>query len=116
MSDEPKVPIPELGDAVVQIGGDTLYQCMQCGLCTASCPWRLVEGEISHEFNVRKMQHMAQLGVEGYESDNILFACTTCGMCKSRCPRECNPTRVNHPVSLRKRSSRPACQVSISST
>ncbi len=89
MSD-PKVPIPELGDLVVQTGGDTLYKCMQCGLCVASCPWRLVEGEISEEFNVRKVQHMAQLGVEGYESDNVLFACTTCGLCKVRCPRTSN--------------------------
>ncbi|MCP4679590.1 MAG: (Fe-S)-binding protein [Deltaproteobacteria bacterium] len=88
---EPKVPIPELGDVVVQTGGDTLYKCMQCGLCYASCPWRLVEGEIPDEFNVRKVQHMAQLGVEGYESDNVLFACTTCGACKVRCTREVNP-------------------------
>ncbi len=91
MSDQPKVPMPELADAVVMMGGDTLHQCMQCGLCFASCPWRLVEGEISDEFNVRKVQHMAQLGVEGYESDNMLLACTTCGVCKSRCPREGNP-------------------------
>ncbi len=68
MPDEPKMPIPELGDAVVESGGDTLYQCMQCGLCVTSCPWRLVEGEISEEFNTRKLQHMGQLGVEGYES------------------------------------------------
>ncbi len=88
---EPKVPIPELGDMVVQTGGDTLYQCMQCGLCFASCPWRQVEGEISEEFNARKLQHMAQLGVEGYESDNILFACTTCGVCKVRCTRNVDP-------------------------
>ncbi|MCP4605419.1 MAG: (Fe-S)-binding protein [Proteobacteria bacterium] len=88
---EPKVPIPELGDMIIETGGDTLYQCMQCGLCVASCPWRLVEGDISNEFNVRKVQHMAQLGVEGYESDNVLFACTTCGVCKIRCPREANP-------------------------
>jgi Fe-S oxidoreductase len=88
---EPKYPIPELGDAVVQTGGETLYQCMQCGLCTSSCPWRLVEGDITRDFNTRKVQHMAQLGVEGYESDDILFACTTCGLCTSRCPRECDP-------------------------
>jgi len=42
MSAEPKIPIPELGDAVVQTGGETLYHCMQCGLCSATCPWRLV--------------------------------------------------------------------------
>ena len=88
---DPKMPIPELGDAVVQSGGKTLYQCMQCGLCVASCPWRLVEGDISRDFNTRKLQHMAQLGVEGYESDNVLFACTTCGLCLLRCPREAHP-------------------------
>ncbi|HEY3359687.1 MAG TPA: (Fe-S)-binding protein [Polyangia bacterium] len=88
---EPKTPIPELSDAVVQSGGQTLYQCMQCGLCVASCPWRLVEGDIAREFNTRKVQHMAQLGVEGYESANVLFACTTCALCVKRCPRAANP-------------------------
>jgi Fe-S oxidoreductase len=91
MSDEAKFPIPELGGAVVEVGGETLYQCMQCGLCTSSCPWRLVEGDISRDFNTRKVQHMAMLGVEGYEVEDILFACTTCGLCVERCPRECNP-------------------------
>jgi Fe-S oxidoreductase len=91
MSEEAKVPIPELGDAVVQTGGETLYQCMQCGLCVSSCPWRLVEGDISRDFNTRKVQHMAMLGVEGYETEDILFACTTCGLCVDRCPREANP-------------------------
>ncbi len=81
---EVHTPLPELGDAVVQSGGDTLYLCKQCGLCTASCPWRLVEGEISSEFNIRMVEHMAQLGLEGYEKENILFACTTCNQCGVR--------------------------------
>ena len=76
---EPKIPIPELGEAVVETGGETLYLCKQCGLCYASCPWRLVEGDIPTEFNIRRVEHMAQLGVEGYETENVLFACTTCG-------------------------------------
>ena len=88
---EPKVPIPELGGAVVEYGGETLYQCMQCGLCVASCPWRLVEGDISRDFNTRKVQHMAMMGVEGYETEDVLFACSTCGLCVDRCPRESNP-------------------------
>ncbi len=87
---EPKTPIPELGDAVVQTGGDTLYQCMQCGLCVSSCPWRQVDGDISRDFNTRKVQHMAQLGVEGYETEEVLFACSTCGVCVNRCPRDVN--------------------------
>jgi Fe-S oxidoreductase len=88
---EPKIPIPELGEAVVETGGETLYLCKQCGLCYASCPWRLVEGDIPTEFNIRRVEHMAQLGVEGYETENVLFACTTCGLCAARCPREVDP-------------------------
>ena len=83
-------PEPELGEAIAEMGGDTLYWCMQCGLCTGGCPWRLTDGEINEEFNARKLQHQGQLGLEGYESDNNLFACTTCGICVKRCPREVN--------------------------
>lgn len=90
MSEEVQIPEPDLGEAIQESGGDSLYWCMQCGLCTAGCPWRLVDGEISHEFNARRLQHMGQLGLEGYESDNNLFACTTCGICVQRCPREVN--------------------------
>ncbi len=87
---EPKNPFPEVTEAIVETGAKTLYQCMQCGLCTAACPWRLVEGEISEHFNNRKLQHMGQMGVDGYETEDILYACTTCGICVSRCPREVN--------------------------
>ncbi len=90
MSDEAQIPEPDLGEAIKETGGETLYWCMQCGLCTGGCPWRLVDGEISSEFNARRLQHMGQLGLEGYESDNNLFACTTCGICVERCPREVN--------------------------
>lgn len=90
MSEEAQIPEPDLGLAIQETGGETLYWCMQCGLCTGGCPWRLVDGEISHEFNARRLQHMGQLGLEGYESDNNLFACTTCGLCVARCPREVN--------------------------
>ena len=83
-------PEPELGEAIAEMGADTLYWCMQCGLCTGGCPWRLTDGEINKEFNARKLQHQGQLGLEGYESDNNLFACTTCGLCVKRCPREVN--------------------------
>jgi Fe-S oxidoreductase len=30
---------------------------------------------------------MAQLGVEGYESDDFLYGCTTCNKCVLKCPR-----------------------------
>jgi Fe-S oxidoreductase len=65
------------------MGAEKLNLCMQCGMCAGSCPWRIVGGP----FNIRKMIRMAQLGVEGYESDDVLYGCTTCNKCVLKCPR-----------------------------
>jgi len=79
--------IDSMRDAIVASGAESLYWCMQCGLCTGTCPWRLVPGEASEQFNIRMVQRLGQLGLEGFESDNCLFACTTCRACVDRCPR-----------------------------
>lgn len=84
---ETRIPFLEVSDAIVASGAETLFWCMQCGLCTGTCPWRLVPGEASEQFNVRMVQRLGQLGLEGFESENCLFACTTCRACVDRCPR-----------------------------
>ena len=79
-------PFLEVNQAIAAMGGDTLNQCMQCGLCAGLCPWgRVVEGS---PFVVRKLIRMGQLGMEGFESDEILYACTTCNLCVRNCPRQ----------------------------
>jgi Fe-S oxidoreductase len=78
-----QMPFYEVNQAIALSGGDDLNLCMQCGLCAGLCPWREVEGE----FFVRQMIRMGQLGVEGYESDNVLYGCTTCNKCVINCPR-----------------------------
>ena len=79
-------PFMEVNQAIQAMGGDTLNQCMQCGLCAGLCPWgRVVEGS---PFVVRKLIRMGQLGLEGFESDEILYACTTCNLCVRNCPRQ----------------------------
>ncbi|MEW5724612.1 MAG: (Fe-S)-binding protein [Thermodesulfobacteriota bacterium] len=78
-----QTPFYEVNQAIVLSGGQDLNLCMQCGLCAGLCPWREVDGE----FFVRRMIRMGQLGVEGYESDNILYGCTTCNKCVINCPR-----------------------------
>jgi len=88
MDDEVKEVSLDMRDYIVSSGADTLSWCMQCGLCTNLCPWRQVKGEVSESFNIRKMQRMGQLGLEGFEDENILFACVTCGMCLVNCPRK----------------------------
>ena len=76
-------PMYEVNEALVAMGAEKLNLCMQCGMCAGSCPWGIVGGA----FNVRKLIRMAQLGVEGYESDDVLYGCTTCNKCVLKCPR-----------------------------
>ncbi len=80
---EALTPFYEVNEALVGMGAEKLNLCMQCGMCAGSCPWRIVDGP----FNIRRLIRMAQLGVEGYESDDILYGCTTCNKCVLKCPR-----------------------------
>jgi len=84
---EPKTVSPEMRGYILELGAETINLCMQCGLCTNICPWRLVPGETGEKFNIRRMQHLVQMGMEGFEDEIILFACSTCSMCQSHCPR-----------------------------
>jgi len=77
-------PFLEVAEAIAAMGGETLTQCMQCGLCSGLCPWPAV----GSEFRTRKLIRMAQMGLEGFESDDILYACTTCKLCVENCPRQ----------------------------
>ena len=76
-------PMLEINEMIREMGGDTLNECMQCGLCSGICPWGMVDSP----FLTRVLIRMGQLGMEGYESDDILFACTTCKLCEENCPR-----------------------------
>jgi Fe-S oxidoreductase len=71
----------EIAEAVMEVGGESLKVCMQCGTCTGVCPWNLVK-----EFSPRLLIRMVSLGLEGYEQSS-LWDCVTCGTCNSRCPR-----------------------------
>ncbi|GLI36130.1 (Fe-S)-binding protein [Desulforhabdus amnigena] len=84
---EPKVVSLEMRDYLAEMGAQTLNWCMQCGLCTNLCPWRLVPGKTSETFNIRHMQRLGQMGMEGFEDEEVLFACSTCSMCQTNCPR-----------------------------
>jgi Fe-S oxidoreductase len=73
----------EVNEMIRETGGLDLNECMQCGLCSGICPW----GKVDTPFLTRVLIRMGQLGMEGYETDDILFACTTCKLCVDNCPR-----------------------------
>jgi len=77
-------PCIEATDAILEIGGETLNVCMQCGTCTSVCPWNLVK-----EFSPRNLIKYVSLGLEGIEGDD-LWNCVTCNSCVLRCPRNVN--------------------------
>lgn len=83
-----KVPFYEVSDSIVEGGGRSVLKCMQCGTCTAVCPWNL-----STDFGVRTMMHLMQLGLEGYEQRQ-LWMCATCLRCETACPREVKLTEI----------------------
>jgi Fe-S oxidoreductase len=74
-------PYKEGNDVIIEVGGEPLKLCYQCGLCTGSCPWNLVR-----HFDVRKMIHEAQLGITDFTQENV-WLCAACGACVERCPR-----------------------------
>jgi Fe-S oxidoreductase len=84
---EPKAVSLEMRDYITEMGAETINWCMQCGLCTNLCPWRLMPGETGEAFNIRHMQRLGQMGIEGFEDETVLYACTTCSMCQTNCPR-----------------------------
>jgi Fe-S oxidoreductase len=71
----------EITDAILEAGGKTLYECIQCGTCSSLCPWN----EVS-DYSPRHLIHEVSLGIEGYEEE-ALWKCVTCNLCVSRCPR-----------------------------
>ena len=64
-------------------GGDKMSLCMQCGMCSGSCP---IGTEMDH--GPRKLFMMVRAGMkdEVFNSSTI-WNCTSCYNCTVRCPR-----------------------------
>jgi len=64
-------------------GGDKLSMCMQCGVCSGSCP---IGTEMDH--GPRKLFMMIRAGMkEAVLKSNTMFNCVSCYNCVVRCPR-----------------------------
>jgi quinone-modifying oxidoreductase, subunit QmoC len=64
-------------------GGDKLSMCMQCGVCSGSCP---IGAQMDH--GPRKLFMMIRAGMkEAVLSSNTMWNCTSCYNCVVRCPR-----------------------------
>ena len=65
---------------------EEFYRCLQCAVCTGSCPAaQVVEGFNPREIILRYMLYGEQ---EEVLADEKLWCCTTCHACQERCPHE----------------------------
>jgi len=71
-----------LWERVMAATDGAVAPCFQCGVCTATCPWGLLQAE---PVNVRQLMHRAQLGIQ--QEDGAMWWCTTCRACEVQCPR-----------------------------
>jgi Fe-S oxidoreductase len=70
-----------------------LYNCTECGRCTAGCPANVSGKELDPKLLILHLQeHLLAKGpteetmVGGVIHDNVLWACTTCRYCVEACP------------------------------
>jgi len=65
-------------------GGDRLNKCMQCGVCSGSCP---IRDQMDH--GPRKIFMMVRAGMkDAVLKSNTLWNCVACYNCVVRCPRD----------------------------
>jgi heterodisulfide reductase subunit C len=73
-------------------GGENIRACIQCGICTGSCP---VANEM--EYPPREIIAMIRAGMrDEVLSSNSMWYCLSCYMCTVRCPRGVKPTELAH--------------------
>ena len=79
------------------IGGERIRNCIQCGLCSASCPLSPYM-----DYTPRRLIHMAR---EGFKREVLgsftIWLCTSCYSCTVECPRRIRVTDVMYALKRR---------------
>ena len=85
--------VPNLGKCDIKMNAQELVQkhklleCIQCGMCTGSCP-------VSRKVDLNIRRYMREVAVTGKivkYSQDVLWSCTTCSTCGLRCPKGLSP-------------------------
>jgi len=77
-------------------GGESIRSCIQCGVCTGSCPtadrW---------DYPPRQVIAMVRAGFrEEVLSSNSMWFCASCYTCTVRCPRDIKPADIMHALEV----------------
>ena len=69
----------------------SLYQCLECGKCSASCPRMLAGKEYSPRLLAQKL--ISERADEAFIETSV-WECLTCSLCEERCPSGVDVSRV----------------------
>ena len=77
-------------------GGEAIRACIQCGMCTGSCPtanrW---------DYPPRRAIAMVRAGLrQELLSSNSMWFCVSCYSCTVRCPRDIKPADIMHALEI----------------
>jgi heterodisulfide reductase subunit C len=73
-------------------GGEHIKECIQCGVCSGSCP---AAGEM--DYTPRKIIAMVRAGMrDEVLSSSSMWHCLSCHLCTGRCPRGVEPSGIAH--------------------
>lgn len=80
----------EFIEKVVELSGQDIYKCFQCGTCGGGCPMSAHMDQVP-----RRVMRLTQLGQkERVEELNTCWTCASCHTCTVSCPRGIDLARV----------------------
>ncbi len=79
------------------VGGERIRHCLQCGLCSGSCPLSLYM-----DYTPRRLMHLSREGFkEEVLSSYTIWLCTCCYACMVQCPKQINITHMMYALKTR---------------
>ena len=89
---QPAQPNPFLEEVCSLPGGECVRWCMQCGMCSASCP-----NVNQMDYSPRKTIALIRAG-RRYDvlTSNTMWICASCYLCTARCPKDVKITELMH--------------------
>ena len=79
----------KLVDEVIELCGENVYRCYQCGTCAAGCPF-VEEMDLTPDEVIRYVI----MDKKEVLNSKTIWLCSTCFVCAERCPRDINITEI----------------------
>ena len=79
----------ELAKEVEELSGENLFGCLQCGTCSAGCPY-VEEMDLTPDEIIRYII----LDRKEVLNSKTIWLCSSCFTCAERCPKDINITKI----------------------